>query len=361
MKNILFILTLMIFVLSACGTPVTPVPIPTNTLAPVPTETPVPPTATLEPSPTYTPEPTPTLEFAIPTPVTGTGTIAGLVLWNKEPVAKAAVKMCEEYDIVTGCLGKQYSINTNKQGYFIFQNIKPSNYVILINIDSTSWWSYQTVDGLPIPAEDTAYPGQITYVDPREIYKVDLKIIQPVLGAKVTKKQPTIKWEEYAGAAYYTIHIEDYEGGEFIAKSNSNEYILEKPLMDCDYYLTVTAYNDENSKISENPSEYPDYYTFTVDNEPLVSCNMTILFPPWDSYQKGTNIELSWEAHPYAAYYEILIENGRSETILNYTRIEKDHSSYTITLPPGKYIWNVDAYDEDGKMLVYNIGRFYVK
>jgi beta-xylosidase len=54
-KKILFVLVLIVFVLSACGTPTTPVPIPTNTPIPPPTETPLPPTATLEPSPTPDP------------------------------------------------------------------------------------------------------------------------------------------------------------------------------------------------------------------------------------------------------------------------------------------------------------------
>lgn len=57
MKKFLFVFVLMVLVLSVCGTPATPAPIPTNTPAPLPTETPVPPTATLEPSPTSTPDP----------------------------------------------------------------------------------------------------------------------------------------------------------------------------------------------------------------------------------------------------------------------------------------------------------------
>lgn len=54
MKKILFVLVLTVFVLSACGTPATSVPVPTNTPVPLPTETPIP-TATLQPSPTPVP------------------------------------------------------------------------------------------------------------------------------------------------------------------------------------------------------------------------------------------------------------------------------------------------------------------
>lgn len=59
MKKIVFGLVLTLFAFSACGTPATPLPVPTNTPLPSPTETPIPPTATatLEPSPTSTPDP----------------------------------------------------------------------------------------------------------------------------------------------------------------------------------------------------------------------------------------------------------------------------------------------------------------
>ena len=57
MRKFLFGVVLTVFVLSACGTPATTPPIPTNTPVPIPTETSLPPTATLEPSPTPTPIP----------------------------------------------------------------------------------------------------------------------------------------------------------------------------------------------------------------------------------------------------------------------------------------------------------------
>ncbi len=304
---------------------------------------------------TLTPEPTTTLDFTIPTPAAKTGTIVGLVLWNKEPVAQAAVKLCEEFDY-TGCLGKQYSTNSNQHGYYIFQNVKPGSYVIIINVYSTSWWIFRTIDGRT-PYKDNVKPDQISFVDPREIYKVDLKISQPVSGETVAEKQPTIKWDEYFGAVYYVLVFEDYEGKETTRKVEENEYTLDEPLTDCSYNLTVTAYNDEDTKISESQ----DGFKFTVDNVPLVSCEMTILRPPWDANLKGTDIELSWEAHPRAAYYYISIENGRHESILDQVRVEKDQTSYTLSLPPGRYLWDVVSYDESGNKLVSNGSAFYVK
>lgn len=57
MKKCFFVLALMVLVLSACATPATPAPIPTETSTPIPSITPIPPTATVEPSPTATPDP----------------------------------------------------------------------------------------------------------------------------------------------------------------------------------------------------------------------------------------------------------------------------------------------------------------
>lgn len=50
MKKVLYVLALVIFILSACGTPATTAPVPTNTRVSLPTETSIP-TATFEPSP----------------------------------------------------------------------------------------------------------------------------------------------------------------------------------------------------------------------------------------------------------------------------------------------------------------------
>lgn len=55
MKKILFVLFLMVFVLSACGTTENSIPTTTDTPTSSPTETPIPPTATIEPSPTPVP------------------------------------------------------------------------------------------------------------------------------------------------------------------------------------------------------------------------------------------------------------------------------------------------------------------
>ena len=63
MKKII-ILSLLVFVFSACSSQITAEPTPTKTLAPIPTDTPLPPTPTSEPTsttlPTPTTQPTPT-------------------------------------------------------------------------------------------------------------------------------------------------------------------------------------------------------------------------------------------------------------------------------------------------------------
>ena len=68
MKKILFVVVLMVFVLSACGTPSTPLSVSTSTSVPAPTQTPLPlPTDTptsVPPTPTITPFPTVTISNA---------------------------------------------------------------------------------------------------------------------------------------------------------------------------------------------------------------------------------------------------------------------------------------------------------
>jgi hypothetical protein len=138
-KNIAIVLLLVLILLSACGQkpaateqPIaetdTPIPLPTNTQTP---------TQTLEPTLTFTPSPspTPTLPFKVPEPKEGKGTIVGRVLWGGIPFSEAIVKLdsvCDK-DI---CRKPKYSSGTNEYGYYMFSNVDPGKYVIVIYVSS---------------------------------------------------------------------------------------------------------------------------------------------------------------------------------------------------------------------------------
>jgi hypothetical protein len=333
-------------------------------VSPTTTSTPLEPTVTSTPVSTSTPIPTATLDFIVPTPAPTTSTVIGKVTWNNEPVQKNVVKLCEDFDY-TSCLGQEYSTNTNKQGYFLFKNIKPGSYVLLVNLNSTSFWIFNTTDK-HTPAKNIILADQVTYLREQQVYKLDLLIEKPIsrkvildnpLTRKViSDKQPKIQWEEYPNAKYYILFLKDSEGREISKTTEKNEFILDEPLIDCQYQLTVKAYNEENMEISENP-----YYDFIVDNEPLVSCDMKVISPIGDWLDGTKDILLEWEAHPLAKYYIISIKNALGETILEDTKLDKNQTNYTVSFASGEYDWRVTAYDSLGKKLTFTGSRFEIK
>lgn len=261
--KILYVSFIVMLVLSACGggaaqtesaeavvvdtstpaatsTPAdTPTPKPTVTA----TETPLP-TATATPNMTATrlPEITPAAE--------GKGNVAGLVLWNNEPVPQAAVWLCERFE--GDCLGLyQYRANTDENGYFIFKNVTPGKYLVAINSFSTGWFVfYFDSDG---NREQEVSSGGNLILNPWNIWKFNLVATLPKYGKDYSQTNPTFTWEPYPDAAYYlfSIYDEHYDTVLEDVRVDGTEYTLEgATLVTCNYYWTVDAYNANDVKIS---------------------------------------------------------------------------------------------------------------
>jgi hypothetical protein len=200
------------------------------------------------------------------------------------------------------------------------------------------------------PRKESLEPDQTIFVDPIDIYKVDLKVSEPAQRAKISGDQLIIKWNEYPDAAYYTLFFQDYEGRLITKTVEKNEYTFDEPLMDCRYNVTVAAYNDEDVEIAENAGGLD----FVVDYEPEVSCMMSVLWPPAGnngSTLLGPVMEMAWDKHPLAAYYSISLESSGGEILLDQERLDKDQNRYAISLAPGYYIWEVISYDQSGEEL----------
>jgi hypothetical protein len=360
-----FIALVLLLVQSSCASssePASPSPTYTSTSIQSPTPNPTS-TATSTPIPistaTQTPTfaPTATLSFDIPSPASGTGAIVGLVRWNNEPVAKAAVKLCEDFDELA-CSGNQHSTNSNAEGYYIFQDVKPGSYVVLVNAFYSSWWVYHIASDSLEPQKENLKPNQTVFVKPIDIYKVDLKVSQPAHGAKISGDQPlTIKWNEYPDTVYYTLFFQDYEGRLITKTVEKNEYTFEEPLMECRYNVTVAAFNEDDIEIAENAGGL----NFVVDYEPEVSCMMSVLWPPAGNNAStflGPEMEMAWDKHPLAAYYYISLVSSGGEVLLDQEKLDKDQNRYAISLAPGYYTWEVISFDESGEELT-RVGNLF--
>lgn len=268
-----FLLSL-ILLQSACAAPQRP-PTATaieNTSTPVatstPSDTPTPePTATFtqtpEPTATSTPNVTATLLPEIPVAVDGKGNVAGLVLWNNQPVAKAAVWLCE--DFAGACLGTyQYRANTDAHGYYVFKNVTPGDYIVAINSFSTGWFIfYFDSNG---KREQTVLAGENLILNPLNIWKFDLRATSPKVDKVLGEATPAFTWEAYPDAAYYEISIYDINFKDVVTAERVDglEYQPSQPLVTCRFYWDVDAFNADGVKISSTSPGAMYFYVIDV-------------------------------------------------------------------------------------------------
>lgn len=241
----------------------TSTPLPTST----PQDTPTPEatstfTATPLPTATFTPNVTATQLPEITPPAEGKGNVAGLVLWNDQPVPKAAVWLCEKFQ--GACLGTyQYRANTDKNGYYVFKNVTPGKYLVAINSFSTGWFIfYFDASG---SREQVVSAGENLLLDPWNIWKFNLHATTPSINKVLAEATPTFKWDAYPDAAYYQISIDDINFNPIVVEERVDgiEFIPVQPLVTCRFYWNVEAFNAQGVKIgSTNPG---DLYFYVID------------------------------------------------------------------------------------------------
>jgi hypothetical protein len=226
-------------------------------------------TNTPAPTPTFTPDVTATQLPEITPAVEGKGNVVGLVLWNGQPVAKAAVWLCEKFE--GACKGVyQYRANTDDNGYYIFKNVTPGKYLVAINSFSTSWFIfYFDTQGNRM---QTVSAGENLILEPWNIWKLDLKPIAPKSQQVLSNPRPVFKWEAYPDADYYQIFIQQYNPHDLNSvpkivaniRVDGTEFTPEEDFISCQYFWQVDAYNAQGIKISQmHPDQYGGLMYFT--------------------------------------------------------------------------------------------------
>lgn len=305
--------------------------------------------------------PTPALNLDIPKPQSGTGNIAGRLLWNGEPVAGTEVKLCEEMGMFTGCEGKQYSAVTDSNGIYLLANITPGEYALVFHAIDRDSWVYVTSSVIkakkfPVEADKTIV------LDDQHLYKYDLKHLFPAEKAQISEAQPTLKWDAYPGAAYYEVYLAPEGALSTILRvkhHTETEITPNQPLLACEYVWQIEAYNSQGVMIAK----YDGYSHFTVIDQPT-SCYIAITSPADKSQVDASNVKLEWESHELAAYYKLVVWKDKvgGEKIVDYARIEGG-TAYTFaqTLTPGEYIWSVNGYTSSDDMIADSpIYHFFV-
>ena len=195
-------------------------------------------------------------------PAPGTGNVQGKVLFNGKAVENIEVKLCETFNrFLGGCGGKTYTARTDKDGEYVITNVEPRVYEgLLARVFDTDSYVFATtgIGGLSSNKYEVS-ADKTLFASPTNLYKGDLKLLNPKAGAKVSAQSLELKWEPYPDAAYYKFSI--YPEEVSITSPYVNErvegtsYSIDKPLEKGTYRWQVNAYNSADKKLAESSDD----------------------------------------------------------------------------------------------------------
>ena len=205
-------------------------------------------------------------------PAAGKSNVQGRVLYNGQPAKDIEVKLCQTFNrFFGGCGGETFVTRTDSAGEYLIKNVTPRIYEGLIaKVFDENFYVFAT-SGIISSAKYKIEEGQTYFAPDTNLFKSDLKLLNPKAGAKLEASNIEVKWELYPDAAYYKFSINaDSESGakteyDYINKRvDGSSYVLDKPLSPGSYTCQVTAYNGNDIKLAESPSDIK----FTVKAPP---------------------------------------------------------------------------------------------
>jgi WD40 repeat protein len=299
--------------------------------------------------------------FATSTPASGVGApqsgmanLIGRVLWNKQPVSDTKVSLCAD----KVCNPPVSKIRTDSQGWYIFENISPGKYIVLVHgvdPDSNDWFtyiippdSYMRLGFIFLEQSPVMYDliaDQTLVMADMNLYKFDLKLVSPTDGEKISQANPVIAWDAYPGAAYYGLHLGLEVQPTVGEKVIGNTYTVTRPLPDGTYAWSVDAYNADGQKIAEI-----GHYRWSFELSGQAASSIVTLKTPQDkaTLKTGEDILFTWEGR--APYFLLTVTDQSRNPVVDEERVEG--TTYTLSggLPSGDYTWEVQAYDEGRKI-----------
>jgi hypothetical protein len=163
------------------------------------------------------------------------------------------------------CSGDSFKTKTDASGEYLFSNITPGVYEgLLVKVFDTNSFVFAT-QGIGVSAAKYKFDADATYFAPvTNLFKFDLKLLDPKANASVSGTDLKVKWEAYSNASYYKLSVNpaEYDSDSTISneKVEGTEYTATKVLKPGKYSLTLTAYNANDVKLSE----LKDRVSFTV-------------------------------------------------------------------------------------------------
>lgn len=192
-------------------------------------------------------------------PAPGTGNVQGKVLFNSKPAENIEVKLCEKFNrFLGGCDGKTYTARTDANGEYVIADVEPKVYEGLLArvFDTDSYiFAASGIAGISSAKYDVT-ADKTLFIASTNLFKSDLKVINPKAGAKTSAQNLELKWDAYPEASYYKFSI--FPEGSSVTSPYVNErveatsFLIDKPLEKGTYRWQVNAFNREDRKLAES-------------------------------------------------------------------------------------------------------------
>jgi hypothetical protein len=280
-------------------------------------------------------------------PAEGQGNVYGEIRWNGTGAEGLAVELCADFSSFSGCGSKPINAKTDENGRYLFQNVDPGIYALSVKVFDSEDWLYIS-SGILSSAEFEVEAGETLVIGVQNIFKLDVKLLEPTNGSKVTEAEVPLDWDDYPEADYYKVSLYPDEGDAILIEKRVNESSLRVDLLpvNCGYRWSVEAFNSDRVKIAETAEQFD----FVVENL-NGSCQLTIQEPADGTEIRGDGIVLDWEDSPLAANYKILMWNDddpNRTNVLDFEEVNESSYRFTFALEPARYVWSVTAYDASG-------------
>jgi len=204
-------------------------------------------------------------------PAPDKGNVQGKVFYNGQPVEGIEVKLCETFSqYLSGCGGETFVTKTDSAGEYLIKNVPPKIYEALTaKVFNTNYYVFAT-SGIVASAKYKIEEGKTFFAPDTNLFKDDLKLLNPKAGSKIGGSNIEVKWAAYPDAAYYkfSIYADSSTGAateyDYINKRvDGLSYVLDKPLSPGSYTCKVEAYNSNDIELSQSS----DDIKFTVTGE----------------------------------------------------------------------------------------------
>ncbi len=291
-----------------------------------------------------------TLTYDGEEPASGKGNVFGEIRWNGEGAAGLEVTLCADFSSFSGCGSEPVTAETDGDGRYLFKDVDPGIYALSVRVFDTDDWLYIS-SGILSSAEFEVEADETLIIEIQNIFKLDIKLLEPTNGSKIMGEEILLDWQDYPDADYYKVSMYPDEGDALLIDKRVNESSLRVDLLpvNCGYRWSVEAFNSDRIKIAETAEQF-DFSVENLDG----SCQLTIHEPANGAEIRGENIVLDWEESPLASSYKILMWNDDDPdriNVLDFEEVNESSYRFSFTLEPARYVWSVTAYDESGSKI----------